>query len=131
MAPPVQQDLLYGNTNGLLLLILAVAALWDRRGRPRLAAGALGIAAALKLFPLFVVPALLGRRWITAAVMVSVFAASTTASILWLGVSLDGLREEAEANFDFWEASPFNGSLSAIPFHVPAIGKAMSLSSSH
>ncbi len=81
---PVIFELERGNFNVLVLLLIVLGTLWRPVGRTRWAAEALtglcaGLAAALKVFPLIMLPGLIVlRRYVAAIVMV------LTVAIVWL-----------------------------------------------
>lgn len=117
--PPSQKDLGFGQINGLLLVLLALAWLDLRRGSDARAGTALGIATALKLFPVFLlIPLLRLRRFRAAAWHAAVAVAVTAAGALAIGADATGryLSEAAPENLRFWRETPENISLVAVPF---------------
>lgn len=83
--PWVLMELRYGNAQGAVFALTA-AALLGAGKRPRLAAAGLGLAAALKVWPLFFVPYLAARRrWAVAAGATVWAAALTLAPAAWTG----------------------------------------------
>jgi alpha-1,2-mannosyltransferase len=116
--PVAQKELIYGNLNGVILLLLAMAWRDLRRSSDRRAGVALGAAAALRLFPIFMlIPVLRMRRVKTVASTVATAAALTVVGFVPFGVSaLHGFRASLAENASFWRAAPFNVSLIAIPY---------------
>jgi len=73
---PFEHQMIHGQLNPLLLLLLTGAWAADRTGRPRCAGALVGIAAAIKLFPGFVFVYFLARRqWRSVAAGVLTLAA--------------------------------------------------------
>jgi hypothetical protein len=116
--PVSQKDLLYGNVDSALLLVLALGWRDLRRERDARAGLLFGVASALKLFPLFLLIPLVRRRRLRAiAYQLGAAAALNVAATLVLVRSLDsGFLDASSANFRFWRAAPMNLSLVAIPF---------------
>lgn len=117
--PVAQKDLLYGQINGLLVLLLVMGWRWARAGSDARAGIALGVATALKLFPaLLVVPLLRQRRARAAAWQVGTAVVVSASAALAVGLGATGrfLTEAAPENFRFWRAAPMNLSLVAMPF---------------
>ena len=85
---PLQQQLIHGQLNLVLLLLLTLSWRADRTVRPVLAGAALGIAVTIKVFPAFLLLYFLFRRdWI------ALLSAVTTAALLTLlSLPLLGLR---------------------------------------
>lgn len=115
--PPMQRALLEGQVSPLLFLLLVLAWRWARHGRSALAGGALGLAAALRLFPAFaVVYFLLRRDWRACFAAGGVFIGSTLLALPFAGV--DGLvayvTREAPANSAEWIHHPHNTSLTGL-----------------
>ena len=83
----VLSELRYGNAQGYVFALVAAALLWMDK-RPRLAGSALGVAIALKVWPLFFVPYLAARRRTETAVSAVVSAVGLTLlPALWTGWS--------------------------------------------
>ena len=116
--PVAQKELVYGNLNGLMLLLLAVAWRALRAERESAAGAAVGAATALKLFPLFMlIPLIRMRRTKGAGVAVASGAILTVVGFIPVGFSsIHGLRASLAENAAFWRAAPFNVSLVAIPY---------------
>jgi hypothetical protein len=117
--PVVQQDLVYGQTGGIILLAMMAAWLSLDQERPVLGGLSLGFAAAIKLFPaLLIIPLLrMGKRrtaaWsVGAAVGVSV----VTAAVLGAKATETFLTVAAPQNTRFWRSAPMNVSAVSIPF---------------
>lgn len=112
--PIVQDDLLYGQSGGILLILFVIAWRSLRRGREVRAGITLGLAAAIKLFPAFMVIPLIRRRsgrgvasMIGAAVVLSIASAAAvgrSATSFWFHVA-------SPDNFRFWRGAPVNISL--------------------
>ena len=116
--PIVQRDLSVGQNNSLLLI--AIVAAWKvARRHGGIAAGALvGLAGAVKFFPLFLVIAFARERQRRAVgSAIAVCALITSASFAVLGSAAFGQWLEASANnYERWRASPLNASLVGYPF---------------
>lgn len=83
----VLSELRYGNAQGYVFALVALAVLWAEQ-RPRAAGLALGLAIALKVWPLFFVPYLAARRKIvTASSALAAAAALSLLPALWTGWS--------------------------------------------
>jgi alpha-1,2-mannosyltransferase len=83
---PLYHQVLMGQFNALLAFLLAVAWAADRNGRGALAGGAVGVAAAVKLFPAFLLLYFVAaRRWRAAAATVVTALALTALSVGLLG----------------------------------------------
>lgn len=115
--PIVQRELLYGNITYLVLLLTVLA--WRALHRKRhLQTGfALGLAAAIKVFPAFLALVLIRERkwrtlaWFSATLVMSLGLSST---IPGLGVSAFWLS--TKANLLFWRSAPMNISLLSVPW---------------
>jgi hypothetical protein len=117
--PVVQTDLIYGQSNGVLLLLFVVAWWGLRRKNDALAGSALGLSAAIKLFPALMILPLLRFRRFRAAVWLACVALATTlvsGSILGLGFTKEFFRDVSPANFRFWRSAPMNESLLSVPY---------------
>lgn len=80
-------ELRFGNAQGYVFALVAAALLWADE-RPRTAAAALGLAVALKIWPLFFVPYWVARRKVRAATESLGWAAAfTLLPALWTGWS--------------------------------------------
>lgn len=135
--PPLQRALLEGQVSPLLFLLFVLAWRWARHGRSALAGGALGLAAALRLFPAFaVVYFLLRRDWRACCASIGVFVGCTLLALPFVGV--DGfvayVTREAPANSAEWAHHPHNTSLTGLAhliftgsFELPPIVHALSL----
>lgn len=117
--PVAQQDLIWGQPGGLLLVLLAIGVARASRGRDVAAGLWLGALAALRFYPLiFLVVFAVRRRFRAAGVLLATFITASLAGVL--GTGLEGARTFATVasphNFSFWRAGPMNLSLPAIPF---------------
>jgi hypothetical protein len=115
--PPLQRALLEGQVSPLLFLLFALAWRWARGGRSALAGGALGLAAALRLFPAFaVVYFFLRRDWRACFAAVAVFIGCSLLALPFAGVDgyLAYVTREAPANSAEWIHHPHNTSLSGL-----------------
>lgn len=84
--PPLLDTLLEAQMSTALLLLLTLAWLWRRRDLPELAGAALGLAAALRLFPALAALYLLLRRdWRTLKGIVVSFGAASALALLLVG----------------------------------------------
>lgn len=117
--PVAQIDLIYGQSNGFLVLLVGLGWRELRRGRNSRAGFAFGAATALKLFPAFLVIPLLRRRSWRAVL----WQAGTAVAVMGAGMLLVGgdatdrfVTEAGPENFRFWRTAPMNISLIAIPF---------------
>lgn len=85
---PLQEQVLWGQFSAPIAFLLAVGWAADRSGRPALAGTAVGLAAAIKLFPAFLlVYFVLTRRWRAAVVAVAVAVALNGLALAVFGVS--------------------------------------------
>lgn len=85
VAPYLIQEVRYGNAQLFVVLLVIWACLWAEN-RPGAAGVLLGLAAALKVWPLFFLPCLLGlRRWRLAAAMTTATVAWTSLPAFWRG----------------------------------------------
>jgi hypothetical protein len=117
--PSVHSDLLYGSASVPVLLLLVAAWCAADDGRDRTAGILLGVATALRLFPIFLVlPLLRSNRWQTVKWQIFTAAALSIAGAAAIGV--DGTRvfsqQAASGNWRFWRAAPQNLSLVSLPF---------------
>ncbi len=115
--PPLQRAVLEGQVAPLLFLLFVLAWRWARHGRSTLAGGALGLAAALRLFPAFaVVYFLLRRDWRACFAATGVFIGYAALALPFVGV--DGfvayVTREAPANSAEWVHHPHNTSLTGL-----------------
>lgn len=84
--PPLLDTLLEAQMSTALLLLLTLAWVWRRHDLPELAGAALGLGAALRLFPALAALYLLLRRdWRTLKGMVASFAAGSALALLLVG----------------------------------------------
>jgi alpha-1,2-mannosyltransferase len=117
--PVMQQDLIWAQINGVILLLLVLGWRAIRGEREMLAGMVLGLATAIKLYPLlFIIPLLRMRRFRAAAWQVG-----TAAIVGLVGVFLIGLnsfetylRIAAPDNLEYWRAAPMNLSITSAPF---------------
>ena len=117
--PVVQTDLVYGQVNGVLLLLLLAAWVALRKKRDNLAGVSLGFAAALKLFPLLMILLLLRQRRFRAAIwQLATAGAVTVGAVLVFGLhtTVNFIEKVSPSNLRYWRAAPMNLSLIAIPF---------------
>jgi MFS family permease len=117
--PVVQTDLTYGQSNGLLAILLIVAWLALKKDADRTAGISLGVATALKLFPLFMVLPLIRLRRTRALIWdLATFAVASVLSGLVIGGSRTSqfLRHVSADNFRFWRGAPFNLSILSVPY---------------
>jgi hypothetical protein len=112
---PVLNQLYQGQLNCLLAALVTAAWVADRRGRPALAGVAVGLAGAIKLYPLF----LLGyfactRRWtgLLAAVLAFAAANGLAAALFGVGAYRDYLGAVVPSVAGQFEAAWVNVSLS-------------------
>jgi Glycosyltransferase family 87 len=112
---PVTSDVSNGQINGFILLLLVGAWRASKDGKREAVGGALlGVAIALKLYPvILIVPLLRERRHRTVLVAVAVAASLSIAGAL--GVGLSAVRTwrslAAPNDFSYWASSPLNASL--------------------
>ena len=93
--PYVLSELRYGNAQFYVFALVATALL-AARTRPNLAGSLLGLAVALKVWPLFFVPYLAARRlWRVAGLAVVAGAALTLLPALWTGFGAHWLNLQA------------------------------------
>ncbi len=119
--PPLLGTLLEGQVSPVLLLLCALAWRWARHGKTGHAGLALGLAAALRLFPaLLVVYFALRRDWRAVLVAGASFTLTSLALLPFIGVSgyADYITREAPASTADWIAHPHNTSLSGLAYHV-------------
>ena len=117
--PVFQKDLVYGQSNGILLLLLVVA--WHSllRGSDRAAGLSLGAAAAIKVFPvLMVIPLIRERKWRSLWWMVGTAAVLSAAGALIVGITptREFIKPATPVNFAFWRAAPMNLSLPGVAY---------------
>jgi hypothetical protein len=117
--PIVQKDLSFGQSNGLVL-ILIVAGWAALKARREGAAGlAVGSAVALKAFPgLLLLPMLAARRFraVGAAVATAVAWTAVASQVMgWHAVRVGFVRAQT-ANFHVWRSAPTNVSLPGVAF---------------
>lgn len=96
LCSPLRQQVLQGQLNLVLLAILTAAWMADRRGRPILAGSLVGMAAAVKLFPGFVIVYfLVTRRFVSAVAAVTSAGLTMMLALVVLGPQAfrDYLRE--------------------------------------
>jgi hypothetical protein len=87
LVAPVWAQLLQGQLNFLLAFLLTLGWVADRRGYPALAGTVVGLAAAIKLFPAFlVVYFAVTRRWSGAVALVVAFAAVNGVALALFGI---------------------------------------------
>lgn len=103
--PPVLYNLEKGQWSILLALLVALAWRAQRGGRPTLAGTWMGLASAIKVFPVLLAPFVFLRRDRRATMA---FAAALTAGIIvplaWTGPgALAGFVHHSQANLPYWE----------------------------
>ncbi|MEO7001967.1 MAG: glycosyltransferase family 87 protein [Ktedonobacterales bacterium] len=113
--PPLLQTLLEAQVSPMLLLLVTLAWLWGRRGRSAWAGAALGVAAAVRLFPaLAVVYFALRRDWRATLSAIAVFIGLELLATPMVG-GIGGVRAyittEAPASSAFWITHEHNVSL--------------------
>lgn len=119
--PPLLDTLLEAQMSTALLLLLTLAWLWRRRDLPELAGAALGLAAALRLFPALVALYLLLRRdWRTLRGMVTSFVAASALALPLVGPRgyLSYLVTAMPGVSAAWSRSPHNISLWGLADHL-------------
>jgi hypothetical protein len=119
-------SLLTAQIDGILLLLIVLGWISFRRGRDRGAGIALGAAAALKFFPLFlIIPVLRARRWQTAMWQIGSMIALTIGTSALLGTSAVWafVTRAAPENLRNWAGAPHNLSLTAIPLRWLTINR--------
>jgi Glycosyltransferase family 87 len=117
--PPVIFELKLGGADLLILLSVVIAWQQIRKGRQVLGGVALGLASALKIYPLFLLVPLLRRRSVKAAVaQLGTVATVTGGAALALGLqtTVRFLGKAMPANTRYWLTNPHNLALVAIPF---------------
>jgi len=117
--PIFQKDLVYGQSNGLLLLLLVIAWQSLKKDGQRLAGLTLGIAAAFKLFPvLMAVPLIRERRWRALGWMAGTAAVLSAAGAIIVGITptREFIKPATPVNFAFWRAAPMNLSLPGVAY---------------
>jgi alpha-1,2-mannosyltransferase len=116
--PLVATDLRFGQSNSVLLLVLVGAWVGLRRGNERLAGAALGLVAAMRLFPaLMIIPLIRLRKWRAVGWMLGTAVALTGLGTLVVGFD-DTWRfvtEVSRSNLGLWAPNPDNISLAALP----------------
>lgn len=117
--PVVHQEVRWGQSNGFLLLLLVLGWRMLSAGRPRATGMFLGVATALKLFPVFLLAVLIrsrafrAARWhLGSAVMVSLVGSLVLG---WQSVERFVTRVGPE-NFEIWRSAPWNISLVGLPY---------------
>jgi MFS family permease len=117
--PVVQTDLIYGQSNGILLLLLVAAWSALRQKHDGLAGAALGLATALKLFPLLMILPLLGKHRLRAASWQLASATTISAAaggVVGFHVTWEFIRHVSPDNIRLWRGAPINLSLLSIPY---------------
>jgi hypothetical protein len=114
-------EFFHGQVNTLLLLLFVLAWLSLRRGLQAYAGLLLGVAAAIKLFPLLMVVPLWrlraskAVRWLLGTATVTCLVA---AIIVRPGNAIDFLFEASPNNVEYWRRSPSNISLVTLPYRT-------------
>jgi Glycosyltransferase family 87 len=117
--PPVSLELRIGESNALILLALVVGWREIRKGRQVWGGAALGVASAVKLYPLFLLIPLLRKRSNKAALAqlgTSGVITVATGFMFGLPTLLRVVTQVIPTNSRYWLAAPHNLSLVAIPF---------------
>ena len=117
--PVFQKDLVYGQSNGLLLLLLVVAWLQMKQRRDGVAGVALGLAIALKLFPALMAIPLIRmprRRALASTIASSVIFSAVGVFLVGIGSTREFVKPATPVNFAFWRAAPMNLSLPGIAY---------------
>jgi alpha-1,2-mannosyltransferase len=115
--PVVAYDLRWAQTNGVSMLGIVLAWIAFRRRREGLGGAALGVLAALRVFPLLlVVPLLVRRRWAAVRWFAGVAAAVSAVGVVALGpgAAWTFVRTSSE-NVEYWSPSPLGISLITAP----------------
>jgi glycosyl transferase family 87 len=127
--PLVAYEVRWAQINGLILLALVWGWRSLRRGSERGAGIALGLAAAVKIYPwLMVVPLLRQLRLRAAAWMLGTAAAATAVGIVALGpaATVRFVTVASGRNVEAWGAAPHGISLVTLPFRAFASGRWLS-----
>jgi len=110
--PVVQKDLSTANMNGVLLLLLVSSWYTARSGKDAWAGGAIGLAAAIKIFPLLMLlPFVAARR---TKLVLSAIGSAVTLSLIGLlalgpGRAIHSIHAAGGSQeFGYWDASPAN-----------------------
>jgi glycosyl transferase family 87 len=108
--PIVQLDLSAGQIHGPLLLLLVAAWRFLRRDAELAAGICIGLAAALKAYPGFLLLPLLGTRKLRGVVSAVVTAIGVNVvSMAWIGFDRFGeVRASGSEGFNYWDSSPAN-----------------------
>lgn len=119
--PLVELDVRWAQVNGLLLLAFILAWRDLERNRDTRAGILLGITAALKLFPIFLVIPLIRRRRVralvsTAITVIAVFAVGAIA--FGSQATFSAFRRASQGNYETWAAAPQSISLTSLPVRV-------------
>lgn len=119
--PVTEYDVRWAGASGLILLGLVWG--WSdlQRARDARAGAVLGVAAALKVFPIMlVIPLIRMRRWKAVGWMVGTAAVVSAAAAIGIGVgsSWDFATEAVRDNYRNWSAAPHSVSLVSLPFRL-------------
>jgi len=117
--PVVQKDLSFGQNNGMILVLLAGTWLSMRRDRHVAAGVLLGLAVAIKLYPIFLLIPLVrvgARRPATWTLLSAAGTWGVAAVLVGWSAIVTFATDVSPANFDYWRAGPMNLSLIALPF---------------
>lgn len=117
--PPVVLELRIGEANALVLLALAIGWWTIQKGHSVGGGIALGIASALKIYPLFLlIPLLRSRKLKTIVAQLGTAAVLTAGSGIALGWrnSAELITKVMPSNTRYWLTAPHNLSILAIPF---------------
>lgn len=117
--PIVQQDMIWVQINGLILILLVSGWWFVRLGAEARAGIALGFATALKIYPIiFVIPLLRMKRLRAAAWQIGTAATVGSIGVLAVGLSSTStyFSEASPANYEYWRSAPMNVSLVSMPF---------------
>lgn len=125
--PPLLDTLLEAQMSPALLLLLTLVWLWRRQDLPELAGAALGVAAAIRLFPaLAALYFLLRRDWRTLYGMAASFAAASALALPLVGPQgyLSFIGRALPSASAIWASSPHNVSLWGLAHHIAPGGMA-------
>jgi alpha-1,2-mannosyltransferase len=120
--PITGSDLRWGQINSILLFALAWTWKDLRSGRDARAGSILGLVAALKLFPAFMlIPLIRMRRTKAVTWLVGTAIGVSAASVLLVGFSSIGkFISASRLNFNAWADTPYNLSLVGTPYRLSA-----------
>jgi hypothetical protein len=119
--PVTEYDVRWAGASGLILLALVWG--WSdlRKARDARAGAILGVATALKVFPvMMVIPLIRMRRWKAVGWMVGTTALVSAGAALAIGIgsSWEFATEAVRDNYRNWSAAPHSVSLVSLPFRL-------------